>query len=199
MTHQPEKAILAGVLLESARSRPQTPGVSPQEQGPVARCRTRPIGTTVATPRPSRSSSTRRRSPTGICSSSSSRSTTRPPEPAGQRHRVELSLRHLLHQRPAEADRRGHDRRRRRLGSVAGQSGHRSRPRWPILGGRARAPGLPGTYPDGYTCHFVRPGWKLPHRSDKVDAVTEQAPPRLRLGPALIKRSPGSGSAACSA
>ena len=23
-------------------------------------------------------------------------------------------------------------------------------------------------YPDGYTCHFVRPGWKLPHRSDKV-------------------------------
>jgi peptide-methionine (S)-S-oxide reductase len=20
-------------------------------------------------------------------------------------------------------------------------------------------------YPDGYTCHFVRPGWKLPHRS----------------------------------
>ena len=23
-------------------------------------------------------------------------------------------------------------------------------------------------YPDGYTCHFVRPGWKLPRRSDKV-------------------------------
>ena len=23
-------------------------------------------------------------------------------------------------------------------------------------------------YPDGYTCHFVRPGWKLPHRADKV-------------------------------
>jgi peptide methionine sulfoxide reductase MsrA len=21
-------------------------------------------------------------------------------------------------------------------------------------------------YPDGYTCHFVRPGWKLPHRAD---------------------------------
>jgi peptide-methionine (S)-S-oxide reductase len=20
-------------------------------------------------------------------------------------------------------------------------------------------------YPDGYTCHFVRPGWKLPHRA----------------------------------
>jgi peptide-methionine (S)-S-oxide reductase len=23
-------------------------------------------------------------------------------------------------------------------------------------------------YPDGYTCHFVRPGWKLPHRADTV-------------------------------
>ena len=23
-------------------------------------------------------------------------------------------------------------------------------------------------YPDGYTCHFVRPGWKLPHRADSV-------------------------------
>jgi len=23
-------------------------------------------------------------------------------------------------------------------------------------------------YPDGYTCHFARPGWKLPRRTDKV-------------------------------
>jgi peptide-methionine (S)-S-oxide reductase len=23
-------------------------------------------------------------------------------------------------------------------------------------------------FPDGYTCHFVRPGWKLPHRADNV-------------------------------
>src|SRR6204780_1769064 len=23
-------------------------------------------------------------------------------------------------------------------------------------------------YPNGYTCHFVRPGWKLPHRADRV-------------------------------
>src|SRR6202049_152276 len=23
-------------------------------------------------------------------------------------------------------------------------------------------------YPNGYTCHFVRPGWKLPHRADKI-------------------------------
>lgn len=23
-------------------------------------------------------------------------------------------------------------------------------------------------YPNGYTCHFVRPGWKLPHRAESV-------------------------------
>jgi peptide-methionine (S)-S-oxide reductase len=23
-------------------------------------------------------------------------------------------------------------------------------------------------YPNGYTCHFPRPGWKLPHRTDQV-------------------------------
>jgi peptide-methionine (S)-S-oxide reductase len=26
------------------------------------------------------------------------------------------------------------------------------------------------TYPNGYTCHFVRPGWKLPHRNESVNA-----------------------------
>ena len=25
-------------------------------------------------------------------------------------------------------------------------------------------------YPDGYTCHFVRPDWKLPHRAEVVKA-----------------------------
>jgi peptide-methionine (S)-S-oxide reductase len=25
-------------------------------------------------------------------------------------------------------------------------------------------------YPNGYTCHFVRPGWKLPHREDAVSS-----------------------------
>ena len=23
-------------------------------------------------------------------------------------------------------------------------------------------------YPNGYTCHYARPGWKLPHRTDRV-------------------------------
>ena len=26
-------------------------------------------------------------------------------------------------------------------------------------------------YPDGYTCHFVRPNWVLPHRAEKVSAA----------------------------
>src|SRR5450432_2490129 len=26
-------------------------------------------------------------------------------------------------------------------------------------------------YPDGYTCHFVRPNWTLPHRAEKVGAT----------------------------
>ena len=25
-------------------------------------------------------------------------------------------------------------------------------------------------YPDGYTCHFIRPDWTLPHRAEKVSA-----------------------------
>ena len=27
------------------------------------------------------------------------------------------------------------------------------------------------TYPDGYTCHWVRPGWKLPHRDQDAAAT----------------------------
>ena len=26
-------------------------------------------------------------------------------------------------------------------------------------------------YPNGYTCHFVRPGWKLPHRNEASSAI----------------------------
>ena len=64
-------------------------------------------------------------------------------EPAGQRHRHELPLGDLLHQRRAEAGRRGHHRRRRRVRPVAGQGRHRGDAGRAVLGGRARAPGLP--------------------------------------------------------
>ena len=31
--------------------------------------------------------------------------------------------------------------------------------------------------PDGYTCHFVRPNWRLPHRSVAPEAVKPEAAP----------------------
>ena len=34
-----------------------------------------------------------------------------------------------------------------------------------VLGSRAGAPGLSRALPDGYTCHFPRPGWKLARRA----------------------------------
>ena len=47
-----------------------------------------------------------------------------------------------------KAHRRGHDRRRRGVGPVAGQGRHRSRAGGTVLGGRARAPGLPRADPE---------------------------------------------------
>jgi peptide-methionine (S)-S-oxide reductase len=35
----------------------------------------------------------------------------------------------------------------------------------------SRAPGLPGADSQRYTCHFPRPGWKLPHRAPAGDAA----------------------------
>src|SRR5260221_14091291 len=30
-------------------------------------------------------------------------------------------------------------------------------------------------YPNGYTCHFIRPDWKLPHRQEKAESGTRGA------------------------
>ena len=65
----------------------------------------------------------------------------------------------------AARGRRGHDRRRRRVGPVARQGRHRGRARWarsgrPSPSTRTTSSGIP----HGYTCHFVRPNWKLPRR-----------------------------------
>ena len=67
--------------------------------------------------------------------------------PPGQRHRVELPVRDLLPQRRAAPGRAGHDRRRRRLRPVAGQGRDRGQRGRAVLGGRARAPGLPPAHP----------------------------------------------------
>ena len=52
------------------------------------------------------------------------------------------------HERRAAPGRRGHDRRRRGLRPVARQGGDQDQRRRPLLGGRARAPGLPPALPE---------------------------------------------------
>ena len=51
---------------------------------------------------------------------------------------------------------------------LARQGRDRGGARRAVLGGGARAPGYFERYPDGYTCHFVRPGWKLPRRAQET-------------------------------
>ena len=69
-------------------------------------------------------------------------------EPAGQRRRHQLPVGDLLSRRRAEARRAGHHRRCRRVRAVAGQGGHRGDAGERLLGGRARAPGLPRALPE---------------------------------------------------
>ena len=61
---------------------------------------------------------------------------------------VELSLRDLPAEPRAGAGRPRHDRRRGCLGPLAGRRGHHDRARGCVLGGRARAPGLPAAHPE---------------------------------------------------
>ena len=107
-------------------------------------------------------------------------------EPPGQRRRHELPLGDLLSRRRAAPRRRGHDRRRRGVGPLARA---RSSPRCarPVRSGRP-SPSTRTTcerYPNGYTCHFPRPGWVLPKRNrvrhrvgGRSDALSD--PPRRR-------------------
>ena len=97
----------------------------------------------------------------------------------GQRRRFQLSLGDLLHERRAAPGRRGHDRRRRRLGPVARQGGDRDQRGRSLLGGRARAPGLPAALPE--RLHLPLPA-----------AGLEAAPPRDRR---LTRRSRRSAAA----
>ena len=51
--------------------------------------------------------------------------------------------------------------------SGPGRGSPRSRRR-SVLGGEPEPQDYLERYPDGYTCHFIRPGWKLPHRADST-------------------------------
>ena len=66
-----------------------------------------------------------------------------------ERHWDPLSIGDLLHNRRAASDCRGHHRRCRRIRAVERQGRD---------GGRA----------GGYTCHFVRPNWRLPVRKTRT-------------------------------
>jgi hypothetical protein len=48
---------------------------------------------------------------------------------------------------------------------VAGPGGDQGFARYRILGGGAEHQDYLERYPDGYTCHFPRAGWKLPRRA----------------------------------
>ena len=69
-------------------------------------------------------------------------------EPPGQRHRRQLPVGHLLHDRRATEGRRRHHRRRRRVRPLARQGRHRGHAGRAVLGGRARASGLPRAVPE---------------------------------------------------
>ena len=103
-------------------------------------------------------------------------------EPAGQRHRGELSLGHLLPRRRAAPGRRGHHRRCRGVRTVAGQGRHRGRRR-PGRSGRpspstrttwsTTPTGTPATSPD-------RAGSCRTERRRRLSGVSE--PGRERCG-----------------
>ena len=62
--------------------------------------------------------------------------------------------------------RRGHHRRRRRVRSLARQGGHRGHRGRSVLGGRARAPGLPRAVPQRVHVPLPAPELEAPHRAD---------------------------------
>ena len=47
---------------------------------------------------------------------------------------------------------------------MARQGGHRGRARGPFWEAEPEHQDYLERYPHGYTCHFVRPNWKLPRR-----------------------------------
>jgi len=128
-------------------------------------CRTRPIAITARTPRRSRSCSTPNRPRIGTSSSSSSRSTT-PTTLNRQGNDIGTSYRSAIFYLDDEQRRIAEE----TIADVEASG------RWPGKVVTEVAPAGPfweaepehqdylQHYPNGYTCHYPRPGWKLPHR-----------------------------------
>src|SRR5262249_33584836 len=88
-------------------------------------------------------------------------------QPAGKRPRYKLQVGDFLHERGTTPRRRRTHRRRGGLRAVARQGCDRALACWRFLGGQARAPGLPGTLPDGLP---------LPLRPSALEAAAEERP-----------------------
>ena len=88
-------------------------------------------------------------------------------EPPGQRHRRELPLGDLLPRRRAAS---GSPRTRSPTSTPPGcgpaRSSPRSSPAGPFWEAEPEHQDYLERYPNGYTCHFLRPDWKLPRRSE---------------------------------
>ena len=121
------------------------------------------------TPRRSRSFSTPSRSPTGTSWSSSSRSTTRRRSTA----RATTSARATARRSSTTSD----EQRRIAEDTIAdveasglwpGKVVTEVAPAGPFWEAEPEHQDYLERFPNGYTCHFPRPGWKLPHRETAV-------------------------------
>ena len=161
------------LLLGHAGPHPQAPRrhLDPGRATRAATCRTRPTGTTAPTPRPSRSSSTRTRS----------------------RYRDLLEFFFQIHD-PTTRNRQGNDigasyrsaiyytsdaQKQVAEDTIAdveasglwpGKVVTEVEPAGPFWEAEPEHQDYLEKYPNGYTCHFPRPGWKLPRRADTVSS-----------------------------
>ena len=120
-----------------------------------------------ATPRRSRSSSTRPRRATGSCWSSSSRSTTRPPATgrattSAPRYRSAIFYVDDEQKRVAEDTIADVD----ASGLWPGKVVTEVTPAGPFWEAEPEHQDYLERYPNGYTCHFPRPDWRLPRRAE---------------------------------
>ena len=96
----------------------------------------------------------------------------------------------FYHERRAAPGRRGHDRRRRRLGPVARQRGDRDQRGRPLLGGRGRAPGLPPPLPERLQLPLPAAGLEAATPRDRLTGGVT-APRPIVLGTVGWYRSAG--------
>jgi peptide-methionine (S)-S-oxide reductase len=129
---------------------------------PAAGCPTLRIVITAHMPKQSRSSLILPGSAIGRSSNSSSRFTTQ------ARAIARATTSGPATDLRAEADCRRHHRRRRASGLWPGQVVTEVVPVGDFWEAEPEHQDYLQRYPGGYTCHFVRPRWRLPIRTDKV-------------------------------